>query len=162
MGVRATLLQLYNANAMVNSQQTTGLPAGQLLAASNPSTGSPNVTMAATIPAWVVANMLVYDVTAGKLLGVVSSGAGTTTLVLGANSAFVGSGTSDVLQFGFTPSDLTVGTTAGADVRGLIEVAQLKLTEAIQLINYLTSDVITSGQNATINTVLTTAVTNLS
>jgi hypothetical protein len=69
-----------------------------LTAASNPSTSSPNITMAQTIPAAVVAGMTVTDVTAGHLLGTVSSGAGTTTLVLGANSAFVGSGSNDILQ----------------------------------------------------------------
>jgi hypothetical protein len=70
---------------------------GQLTAASNPSTGSPNITMAATIPAWVLPGYTVFDTTKNALLGVVSSGAGTTTLVMAANSLSVGTGTSDVL-----------------------------------------------------------------
>jgi hypothetical protein len=70
---------------------------GQLTAASNPSTASPNITMAQPIPAWVLPGMTVVDVTKGASLGTVSSGAGTTTLVLGANSLSVGVGTSDVL-----------------------------------------------------------------
>jgi homoserine kinase len=69
-----------------------------LTAASNPSTSSPNITMAATVPSWVLPGYTVTDVTAGnKLLGTVLSGAGSTTLVLAANSAFVGSGSSNVL-----------------------------------------------------------------
>jgi hypothetical protein len=159
MAIRAQLQQMFNP-AMIASQATTKLPIGQLLAASNPSTGSANITMAATIPAWVVNGMPVYDVTASKLLGTVSSGAGTTTLVLGANSAFAGSGTSDVLQFGFTPSDLQVGFTAGADIQGVIDLCIVKCNEVAQLVSYLSVDVITSGQNATLNTLLATTITN--
>lgn len=163
MGVRATLLELFNVASIASGQAGFGfLPTAQLQAASNPSTASPNITMAQTIPAWVVTGMEVYDVTAGKLLGTVSSGAGTTTLVLGANSAFVGSGTSDVLQFGLTPSDLAVGAAAGTDVRGEIEMLTRELDVMIAKLNYLATDVITSGQNAAANTILTTAVTNLS
>jgi hypothetical protein len=69
----------------------------QLTAASNPSTSSPNITMAQTIPASVIPGMTVFDTTKGVSLGTVSSGAGTSTLVLTANSLSVGTGTSDVL-----------------------------------------------------------------
>ena len=91
MGARASLLQLYNVAAPQPAQLTAG---GTI------STGSANITMAATIPSWVVAGMPVYDVTASAYLGLVSSGAGSTTLVLGANSAAAGSGSADVLAFG--------------------------------------------------------------
>jgi hypothetical protein len=55
--------------------------------------------MAQTIPSWVVAGMTVFDVTVGFSLGTVSSGAGTTTLVLGANAAHAGSGSNDGCKF---------------------------------------------------------------
>jgi hypothetical protein len=73
-------------------------PVVTLTAAGTISTGSPNVTVAATIPVTVVAGMNVLDVTNGFNLGTVLSGAGTTTLVLTGNAAHAGSGSNDALQ----------------------------------------------------------------
>jgi hypothetical protein len=70
---------------------------GTLTAASNPSTGSRNITMAQTIPAWVLPGFSVYDSTKGASLGTVLSGAGTSTLVLTANSLSAGTGSSDAI-----------------------------------------------------------------
>jgi hypothetical protein len=157
MAVRADLQKMYNI-AMVASQATTKLPIGQLAAGGTVSTGSANITMAATIPAWVVSGMPVFDVTVGFLLGTVSSGAGTTTLVLQANAAHAGSGSADVLQFGFTPSDLAVGETAGRDIQGAIQLCTVKANEIAQICADVAADVITSGQNATLNTLLATTL----
>jgi hypothetical protein len=74
-------------------------PTGNLTAAGTISTGSANITMAQTIPSWVVAGMTVFDVTNGFNLGTVSSGAGTTTLVLQANAAHAGSGAAMCCRF---------------------------------------------------------------
>jgi hypothetical protein len=73
-------------------------PNVSLIAAGTITTSSANITMAATIPASVTAGMNVFDVTVGFNLGTVSSGAGTTTLVLTGNAAHAGSGSNDVLQ----------------------------------------------------------------
>jgi hypothetical protein len=155
MGARASLLELYNSAAPQPAQLTAG---GAI------STGSANITMAATIPAWVVAGMPVWDVTTGQLLGAVSSGAGTTTLVLAAVALHNGSGSADVLQFGLTPPDIAAcyAGPGGTDIRGLIQVAQLKCTEAIALLNFISNDLITSGQDAAANTIIAAAITSLS
>ena len=153
MGARAYLLELASV-AMPN-------PA-QLSAAGTISTSAATITMAAALPAWVVAGMPVYDVTAGAYLGLVSSGAGSTTLTLAANAAHAGSGSADVLQFGFNPSDIQVGYTGGADLRGLVQIAQVKCTEAIALLQYIQNDLITSGQDSQANSILSSAITSLS
>ena len=162
MGVKATLLELYNP-LMVSSgiPANGGLAAGQVAAAAGTATSSTTVSLGAG-NSWIVGNMPVYDVTSAALIGKVATyTANATTATLSANaSSTITSG--DVLQFGLTPSDLAAGETAGADVRGLVQVAQLHLSEAIAIINYLTTDVITSSQDATLNTVLTSAVTSLS
>jgi hypothetical protein len=72
-------------------------PTGNLTAAGTISTSSASITMPQTIPSWVVAGMSVFDVTKNASLGTVASGAGTTTLVLTANSLSAGSGSADVL-----------------------------------------------------------------
>jgi hypothetical protein len=74
-------------------------PNFNLTAGGTISTGSANIVMAKTLPATVVSGMNVFDVTNQQQIGTVSSGAGTTTLVLQANAAHAGSGSSDVLQF---------------------------------------------------------------
>lgn len=73
--------------------------AGALAAGASFTTGSANITMGATIPSWVVAGMTVYDLTNGQAIGTVSSGAGTTTLVLTGNAAHASSGGTDSLAF---------------------------------------------------------------
>jgi hypothetical protein len=84
-------------------------PTGNLTAAGPISTSSASITMAQTIPSWVVAGMSVFDVTKNASLGTVSSGAGTSTLVLSANSLSAGSGSTDVL----TISDPNLATYQG-------------------------------------------------
>ena len=88
---------------------TKTFPTGNLTAAGTISTSSASITMAQTIPSWVVAGMTVFDVTNSSALGTVLSGAGTTTLVLTANAAHAGSGSADVL----TISDPNLGTYQG-------------------------------------------------
>jgi hypothetical protein len=66
-------------------------PSVSLTAAGPISTSSANIAMAQTIPASVTAGMTVLDVTNGFNLGTVSSGAGTTTLLLTGNAAHAGS-----------------------------------------------------------------------
>jgi hypothetical protein len=73
-------------------------PSVSLTAAGTITTASPNIAIAQTIPASVVAGMNVFDVTNGFNLGTVASGAGTTTLVLSGNAAHAGSGSNDALQ----------------------------------------------------------------
>lgn len=155
MGAHALLLELYNpamGPGMTNSQLTAG---GAI------ATNTANITMAATIPSWVVAGMPVYDVTVGAYLGVVSSGSGTTTLVLGSNAAHAGTGTSDVLQFGLTPSDLTVCAAAGTDIVGNLQLAQLKCQELTALLTYISTDLLTSSQDSPVYTTLASVITDL-
>jgi hypothetical protein len=97
-GLTAELAEQVSESIFLLKEIIKTFPSGSLTAAGAISTASPNIAMALPIPPWVVAGMPVFDVTAGHLLGTVSSGAGTTTLVLGANSAFVGSGSNDILQ----------------------------------------------------------------
>jgi hypothetical protein len=73
-------------------------PQGTLQASSLIATSSPNIGIAGgSIPPWVVPGLQVVDVTTGnQVLGTVLRTAGT-TLTLTANSAFAGSGSSDLL-----------------------------------------------------------------
>ena len=75
-----------------------GGAAAQLATGGAISTSSATITMAAAIPAWVVAGLNVYDLTNGKQIGTVLSISGT-TLTLTANAANAGS-SGDILQFG--------------------------------------------------------------
>jgi hypothetical protein len=72
-------------------------PTVNLIAASNPSTSSPSITMAAPLPSSVVSGMNVFDITANKQIGTILS-ASASTLTLTGNASNAGSGTSDILQ----------------------------------------------------------------
>jgi hypothetical protein len=110
---------------------------------------------------WIVAGMPVYDVTTGFLIGTVGSyTSGSTSLTLAANASHaITSG--DVLMFGFTPGDLVAGQVAGADIQGIIDLCIVKANEIAALVSYLQTDVITSSQDATLNTLLGTIATAL-
>ena len=156
MTITASSNQLY-ADAMQLSGQAlyNYQPIGQLQANSSISLASTTVVMAQTVPSWVVASQIVYDVTANVKIGTVSS-ISNNTLTLTADSLNVSTGAADVLQFGFTPSDLAVGAAAGSDIRGLVQLMRLHAAEIKAICTYLTTDVITSSQNAAANTIITT------
>lgn len=89
--------------------------AGALAAGASFTTATASITMGASIPAWVVAGMTVYDATNQQAIGTVSSTAGT-TLTLTSNAAHASSGAADTLNFsafgnasGTAPSSLTNG-----------------------------------------------------
>ena len=151
MAIRAQLQQMFNP-AMIATQALTGLPIGQLKAASAPSTGATTFNLTITVPAWVVNGMPVWDVTTAQLLGKVSTTSGV-QITMAANSAFAGS-IGDVIQFGFTPSDLAAGEAAGRDIQGAVQLCIVKANEIAQLMSDLNTDVITSGQDSTLNTLL--------
>lgn len=161
MGARATLLEVYNQAMNLSGQAGYGgLGLGQLASGGTTSTSSPTVTLAQNAPSWVVASMNVYDVTAGGNCGKVSTVSNATVTLAANSTTAIANG--DVLQFGFTPSDLAVGAAAGSDVRGLVQLAQLKCSEAIAVLTYLTSDVITNSQDLNAYTALQAAITSLS
>lgn len=162
MGAKSTLLELFNPAMVQSGEPVNGsLAIGQVAAAGATSTSSAAVTLAAG-NSWIVAGMNVYDVTAGANVGTVSSyTAGGTSLTLSANASHA-IATGDVLQFGFTPSDLAVGFAAGADVRGLVGEAIKACNEALAKLNYLSTDVITSSQDSAANTLIASAITSLS
>jgi len=146
--------ELFADGMVLSGQAAYGyLPAGQLSANASWTTGAAVIVMAQTLPSWVVASQIVYDVTSGAKIGTVSS-TSNNTLTLTANMASVSTGAADVLQFGFTPSDLSVGAAAGCDVRGLVQLMRLHAAEIKAICTYLTTDVITSGQDAAANTIL--------
>lgn len=166
MTVLTALNKLYNAAMDAEAGQVAygELPLGQLQAAASWTTGSTTITMAQAVPSWVVAGMNVFDVTnsaANGQIGTVSGSTGT-TLTLSADAAKVSTGANDVLQFGFTPSDLSVGYAAGADIRGIVQLCVLKAQEIDALMSYLENDVITSSQDNAANTLLASVVTALS
>jgi len=152
---RTYIKQMFSLD-MITSMKDTGLPAGQLVVGSSaPSTAATTFTLSANAPAWVIAGMPVWDVTGNALLGHVAS-VSNATVTLAANSAANGS-VGDIVQFGFTPSDLAVGAAAGYDVRGVVEVAWQKLNEAYHVLNDLVTNVITNSQDAQANTQLAAA-----
>jgi hypothetical protein len=149
MGVTANLQKLFSP---------AGGPLQQLATGASWTNGT-TITMAATIPSWVVAGMNVFDVTNGFQIGTVSSIA---TNVLTLTGAASHSGTSgDILQFGLPPADLTAATAAGCDVRGVVQECILKLAEVNSLMSYLSADVITSGLDSTANTIIGTVTAAL-
>jgi len=152
MTVQTNLLKLFNP---------AGGPTQQLAAGASFAASGTTIVMASAVPAWVVAGMNVYDVTNSQQIGVVAGSTGT-TLTLSATIAHASSGAADVFQFGFTPSDINVGYTAGADIRGIVQECILKAQEIDALMSYLETDVITSSQDSAANTLLAGVVTALS
>jgi hypothetical protein len=130
----------------------TNLPIGQIAASAALTTGSTSVPLTIPVPPWVVAGMNVFDVTTGLNVGTVASVSGS-TVTLAADAAHASQGAADVLQFGFTPSDLAAGFAAGQDVAGNVAVAYLKAAELAKLISDI-EKVITSSQDSAANTIL--------
>ena len=152
--------QLY-ADDMIKSGQGaySNEPIGQLQASASWGTGAAVIVMTQAVPSWVVASQVVYDVTAGAKMGTVSS-VSNNTLTLTANMAAVSSGANDVLQFGFTPSDLSVGAAAGYDVRGGVQEMRLHAAEIKRIATDMQTNVVTSSQNAAANGILTSIINN--
>jgi len=158
-GITTYTNQLYGDGMVLSGQAAYGgLPVAQLTAGASFGTGASTVVMAQAVPSWVVAGMNVYDVTKAANLGTVSGSTGT-TLTLSANFASAASGAADVFQFGFTPSDLSVGAGDGADIRGLVQLIRLHAAEIKAIATYLDTDIITSGQDSAANTILAAIVT---
>lgn len=151
MTVITDLLKLFNA---------AGGPLQQLTTTASWTTSATTLAISGAVPSWVVAGMNVYDVTKGANIGTVS-GSTSTTLTLSAAASAASSGAADVIQLGLTPSDLAVAAAAGCDVRGILEVCQIKANEIDQLMSYLETDVITSSQDSAANTLLAAIVTAL-
>ena len=152
--------QLYADGMQLSGQSAyNNEPIGQLLANASWATSAAVIVMAQTVPSWVVASQIVYDITSGAKIGTVSS-TSNNTLTLTANMASVSTGAADVLQFGFTPSDLSVGAAAGADIRGLVQLMRLHAAEIKAIATYVQTDIITSGQDAAANAILTNIINN--
>ena len=164
MGVRASLLELYNPLMASNPQAAAnniGLPGiGQVLAASATTTSSETVTLAAPVPSWVVAGMEVFDTTSNLLIGTVGSVSGSTITLSADASHAIAAG--DVLQLGLTPADINAAQLVSTDIRGVIETIQLRCSEAIQLLQFLTNDAVTSGVDSATFTLLNNQITALS
>lgn len=152
--------QLYADGMQLSGQGAyNNLPIGQLQASASWTTAAAVIVMAQNLPSWVIASQIVYDVTSGAKIGTVSS-TSNNTLTLTANMASVSSGAADVLQFGFTPSDLSVGAAAGYDIRGGIEEMRLHAAEIKRIATDMQTNVVTSSQNAAANGILTSIIGN--
>ena len=153
--------QLYADGMQLSGQAAYGYQAiGQLVASSSISLASTTITFVANpLPTWIAASQIVYDVTANVKIGTVSS-ISNNTLTLTADSLNVSTGASDVMQFGFTPSDISTGFSDGYDVRGIVQLMRLHASEIKRMATDLQTNVITSTQDAAANAILTNIINN--
>ena len=158
MTITASSNQLYADGMQLSGQAAyNNEPIGQLVANASWTTSVAVIVMLENLPSWVVASQIVYDVTSNAKIGTVSS-TSNNTLTLTANMASVSTGATDVLQFGFTPSDLSVGAAAGYDIRAGVQSMRLHAAEIKRIATDMQTNVITSTQNAAANAILTTLI----
>jgi hypothetical protein len=152
--------QLYADGMQLSGQAAYGNQAiGQLQASSSVSLASTTITFVDNLPSWVASSQIVWDITANVKIGTVSS-ASNNTLTLTADSLNVSTGASDVMQFGFTPSDISTGFGDGYDIRGIVQLMRLHASEIKRMATDLQTNVITSTQDAAANTILTNIINN--